>query len=125
SLRGPPIPPPPPRRDSTVDQRAVDSLSLLRRDSITVTDSAARANTARAGRGGAAGGAGGAAGGGRGGGPGAGFGAGPLDNGPLVAAGRYTVTLQRKVNGRLQPVGQPQSFEVFIVDPVPRQAVKK
>jgi hypothetical protein len=47
------------------------------------------------------------------------------DNGPLVPAGRYTVTLQRKVNGKLQPVGQSQSFEVFVVDAIPRQAVKR
>ena len=48
TLRGPPTPPQPLRRDSTADQRPVDSLSTLRRDSITVTDSAARANAARA-----------------------------------------------------------------------------
>jgi photosystem II stability/assembly factor-like uncharacterized protein len=125
TLRGPPIPPQPQRRDSTVDQRPVDSLSTLRRDSVTVTDSAARANAARSGRGG--GGAGGGAGGGRGGAGagGAGFGVGSPDNGPLVAAGRYTVTLQRKVNGKLEQIGQPQSFEVFIVDAVPRQTIKK
>jgi photosystem II stability/assembly factor-like uncharacterized protein len=128
TLRGPPVPPQPQRRDSTVDQRPVDSLSTLRRDSITVTDSAARANAARGGQGGGGAGAGG---GGRGGAAGAGgfgpggFGGGTPDNGPLVAAGRYTVTLQHKVNGKLEQVGQPQSFEVFVVDPVPRQAVKK
>ena len=98
TLRGPPIPPQPQRRDSTIDQRPVDSL--------------------RTGRGGAP--AGGAAGG-----PGGvGFGGTP-DNGPLVGAGRYTVTLQRKVGGKLVQVGQPQSFEVFVVDAVPKQAVKK
>ena len=114
SLRGAPIPPPPQRRDSTTDQRPLDSLSTLRRDSVTVTDSAARANAARGGRGG---GVGIAAGGG--------FGGGLPDNGPLVAAGRYTVTLQRKLNGKLQPVGQPQGFEVFAVDGTPKQAVRK
>jgi hypothetical protein len=102
-------------------------LSTLRRDSITVTDSAARANAVRGGQGGGGAGAGGGGRGAAGAGAGGagGFGGGSPDNGPLVAAGRYTVTLQRKVNGKLEQVGQPQSFEVFVVDPVPRQAVKK
>ena len=126
TLRGAPVPPQPQRRDSTVDLRPVDSLAALRRDSVTLTDSAARANAARGGRGG--GGAGGGAAGGRGGGGAGGFGGfggGVPDNGPLMPAGRYTVTLQRKVNGKLQPVGQPQSFDVFVVDAVPKQTVKK
>jgi len=102
----------------------VDSLRTFRRDTITVTDSAGRANAARGGRGG--GDPAGGVGGGRGGGPtGGGFVSGLPDNGALVPAGRYSITLKQKVNGKLQQVGQPQSFEVFVVEAIPKQAVKK
>jgi photosystem II stability/assembly factor-like uncharacterized protein len=47
-------------------------------------------------------------------GEGDGFGPGPI--GPLVAPGTYTVTLAKRVDGETTPVGEPQKFEVYMLD---------
>ncbi|HTR76806.1 MAG TPA: hypothetical protein VMH39_01790, partial [Gemmatimonadaceae bacterium] len=74
-----------------------------------------------AGRGGRGGGAGAGGGGGGGGFGGRGGGA----QGPPVPAGKYSMTLERKVDGKLVQVGQPQSFEVLVAPAIPAPVNKK
>ena len=47
-----------------------------------------------------------------------GFGGGG-DSGPYVVPGTYTVSLAKQVRGEVTPVGEPQSFEVYLLDDVP------
>jgi photosystem II stability/assembly factor-like uncharacterized protein len=41
-------------------------------------------------------------------------------SGPYVVPGIYTVSLAKKVRGEVTPVGEPQSFEVYLLDDVAR-----
>jgi photosystem II stability/assembly factor-like uncharacterized protein len=106
SLRGEPVAPRPVQRDPEDEQQ--------QRDTTATAGRAGGAGGAGAGRQGGAGGAGAPGGGGR-------FGGARPDNGEPVAPGKYTVTLQRKLDGKYQPLGRPQTFEVFAVDAVPKQ----
>jgi hypothetical protein len=69
--------------------------------------------------------AGGRGAGGGGGGGGGGFGGRGGAQGQPVPAGKYTLTLERKVDGKLVPVGQPQGFEVAVVPAIPTPMIKK
>jgi photosystem II stability/assembly factor-like uncharacterized protein len=40
--------------------------------------------------------------------------------GPFVVPGTYTVSIAKRVRGEVTPVGAPQSFEVYLLDTVPR-----
>ena len=41
-------------------------------------------------------------------------------SGPYIVPGTYTVSLAKKVRGVITPVGEPRSFEVYILDDVDR-----
>ena len=43
----------------------------------------------------------------------------PPPTGPMVVPGRYTVSLARRVDGKITPIGEPQTFEASGVGTVP------